>query len=43
MEWAILPVLISLLLLYPFYAPMPKWRERQLERKKPMRGRIIDI
>lgn len=40
---AFLALFFVLIFLYPFYAPMPEWRKRQLERKKPMRGRIIDI
>ena len=45
-EQLVFPVtlLISLaIVMYPVYAPMPEWRKRQLERKKPMRGRTIDI
>lgn len=43
MAEAILVLFFSLIFLYPFYAPMPEWRKRQLRRKRPMKGRIIDI
>jgi hypothetical protein len=43
MIWAILYSGLCFSILIPFMIPMPKWRERQLERKKPMNRRVIDI